>query len=426
MGEKENKPEIRFKGFAEVWRSSKFSETFTNLSNNTLSRAELNYNSGLAKNVHYGDILIKFGELLDVAKDELPFINNNALVEKIKTSKLQNGDVIIADAAEDETVGKCTELMNVKDETVVSGLHTIACRPTFKFALGYLGYYLNSPAYHNQLLRLMQGTKVLSISKTAIKDTLVFHPADDLEQSKIGTFFNHLDTLITLRQRKLDKLVKVKKSMLEKMFPREGADVPEIRFAGFTGAWERKRLGEISESFEYGLNAAAMAYDGIHKYIRITDIDDKSHKFNSDDLTTPNTDLSFAENYKLKVNDILFARTGASVGKTYIYKENDGLVYYAGFLIRARIKPEVNSEFVFQNTLTEKYGKFVKVTSQRSGQPGVNAQEYSEFTILIPKQDEQNKIAEYFKHLDNLITLQQQELEKLKNIKKSCLEKMFV
>lgn len=114
-----------------------------------------------------------------------------------------------------------------------------------------------------------------------------------------------------------------------------------------------------------------------------------------------------AENYKLAEGDILFARTGASVGKSYIYKDSDGLVYYAGFLIRARIKEKYNAEFVFQNTLTDKYNKYITVTSQRSGQPGVNAQEYSEFKIQIPNKKEQTKIGQYFSQLDNLITLHQ-------------------
>ena len=122
----------------------------------------------------------------------------------------------------------------------------------------------------------------------------------------------------------------------------------------------------------------------------------------------------------------MFARTGASVGKSYIYKASDGLVYYAGFLIRARIKPKYNSEFVFQNTLTGDYEKFIKVTSMRSGQPGVNAQEYSQYQIMVPSKPEQDKISNCLRNLDNLITLHQRKLEKLKNIKKSMLEKMFV
>ena len=181
----------------------------------------------------------------------------------------------------------------------------------------------------------------------------------------------------------------------------------------------------MASSFEYGLNAAAKEYDGKNKYIRITDIEDESREFNQSNVTSPDIDLDNAENYKLSEGDILFARTGASVGKSYIYKESDGLVYYAGFLIRARIKEKYDTEFVFQNTLTDRYNKYIAVTSQRSGQPGVNAQEYAEFEIKAPKKEEQIKIGTYFRNLDHLITLHQRKLDKLKDVKKSMLSKMF-
>ena len=200
---------------------------------------------------------------------------------------------------------------------------------------------------------------------------------------------------------------------------------PNIRFRGYTEDWEQRKLGEMASSFEYGLNAAAKEYDGENKYIRITDIDDNTHEFLSDSLTSPDIDLTDAEKYKLSTGDILFARTGASVGKSYIYRDYDGLVYYAGFLIRARIKDEYDAEFVFQNTLTDKYNKYIAVTSQRSGQPGVNAQEYSEFKIQVPKKEEQIKIGKYFQNLDNLITLHQRKCEETRKLKKYMLQKMF-
>ena len=214
----DNVPEIRFKGFTEPWKEKTFGNTFMHIANNTLSRAELNYSSGLAKNIHYGDVLIKFGEILDIEKDEVPFISDDNLLNKFQSASLQNGDVIIADAAEDESVGKCTELINVGNEVVISGLHTIPVRPTLFFASKYLGYYLNSPTYHNQLLRLMQGTKVLSISKSAIRNTSIAFPSDTKEQSKIGSYFQKLDKLILLQRQELDKLKKIKKACLEKMF----------------------------------------------------------------------------------------------------------------------------------------------------------------------------------------------------------------
>lgn len=200
---------------------------------------------------------------------------------------------------------------------------------------------------------------------------------------------------------------------------------PKIRFKGYQEDWEQRKLGDIASSFEYGLNAAAKEYDGENKYIRITDIDDNTHEFLTDNLTSPDIDLTGADNYKLTEGDILFARTGASVGKSYIYRNSDGLVYYAGFLIRARIKEEYDVEFVFQNTLTDRYNKYIAVTSQRSGQPGVNAQEYAEFEIEVPKKEEQTKIGTYFRNIDHLITLHQRKCEEMKILKKYMLQKMF-
>lgn len=204
-------------------------------------------------------------------------------------------------------------------------------------------------------------------------------------------------------------------------------NVPKRRFKEFENAeaWEQHKLGELSESFEYGLNAAAMEYDGENKYIRITDIDDNSRLFLDTNLTSPNIDLSNADNFKLKYGDILFARTGASVGKSYVYKDRDGLVYYAGFLIRARIKNEIDPEFVFYNTLTNEYNKYIRITSQRSGQPGVNAQEYAEYEVKVPNYEEQIRIGEFLRQLDNLINLHQRKLEKIKVLKKAYLTEMF-
>ena len=213
-----NVPEIRFAGFTDAWEQRKFSDTFSTLQNNTLSRAELSQEEGSALNVHYGDILIKYGEILDVSVAALPYIPNADLVSKFKNSILEDGDVIMADTAEDETVGKCSEVLNLQGKPTISGLHTIPCRPVMKFAPGYLGYYMNSGAYHDQLLPLMQGIKVTSISKSALQNTVLSWPTSIDEQTKIGQYFMNLDNLITLHQCKCDKLKEIKNSLLQKMF----------------------------------------------------------------------------------------------------------------------------------------------------------------------------------------------------------------
>ena len=195
-------PEVRFAGFTDAWEQRKFRDVFDFLQNNTLSRAELTPEMGAAKNIHYGDVLIKFGEYLDASKVTLPYISSYEMVEKYKASFLQDGDIIMADTAEDETVGKCSEIAGLQGFPTLSGLHTIPMRTKEKYASGYLGYYMNSEAYHNQLLPLMQGIKVTSISKGAIQDTVISLPINMAEQAAIGQFFRHLDHLITLHLRK--------------------------------------------------------------------------------------------------------------------------------------------------------------------------------------------------------------------------------
>ena len=210
-------PEIRFAGFTDPWEQRKLGEELGFLRNNTLSRAELSDSEGTVFDIHYGDVLIKYGSVLDAEKADVPRIANDAVANRQTCDCLQDGDVIIADTAEDSAVGKCTELCNSAGKKVFSGLHTMPLRPMRKYASGYLGYYLNSPAFHDQLLPLMQGIKVISVSRSAIEDMTMSVPSV-AEQASIGAFFDRLDSLITLHQRKLELLRNIKKSMLDKMF----------------------------------------------------------------------------------------------------------------------------------------------------------------------------------------------------------------
>ena len=203
--------------------------------------------------------------------------------------------------------------------------------------------------------------------------------------------------------------------------------IPKIRFMNFNDKWKYIILGEISNSIEYGLNASAKDFDGIHKYLRITDIDDSSRLFLTDKLSSPDVNFSEEdyENYKLQKNDLLFARTGASVGKTYLYRESDGEVYYAGFLIRARLRDSFDGNFVFQQTLTDKYKQFIEITSQRSGQPGVNGKEYGEWKIGMTSYHEQSAIGSLFRTLDNLLASYKDNLVNYQSLKATMLSKMF-
>jgi restriction endonuclease S subunit len=186
----------KFRYIKNAWEQRKFDEVFDcTVPNNTLSRAELSYDEGTVLNVHYGDVLIKYGSVLDVQKDDIPRIPYRCR-EDFNGALLQDGDVIIADTAEDETTGKACEIGNLQGRAIVSGLHTMVCRPRHRMALGYLGHYLNSNAYHHQLLPLMQGIKVLSLSRSNIQKTSVSYPTVEKEQQLIANYFSQLDNLI--------------------------------------------------------------------------------------------------------------------------------------------------------------------------------------------------------------------------------------
>lgn len=211
--------EVRFKADdgAEypAWEKQSFADTFVGLNNNTFSRDCLNYGDGPAKNIHYGDILVKYGAYVDMRNTDVPFVNDDTAWGKY--DKLQDGDVVIADTAEDDTAGKAVEVEGIGDLNVVAGLHTIACRPQREFSSHFLGYYLNSDAFHNQLRPFMQGIKVTSISKTNIALTSVFIPSLP-EQRKIADCLSSFDEIIAKAKDELTKWQELKRGLLQQMF----------------------------------------------------------------------------------------------------------------------------------------------------------------------------------------------------------------
>lgn len=192
-----------------------------------------------------------------------------------------------------------------------------------------------------------------------------------------------------------------------------------MRFPEFTEEWEKCKFGEIATGFDYGMNAAAKPYDGQNKYIRITDIDETSSTYNNEDVVSPDGTLS--ENYMVNERDILLARTGASTGKSYLYRKSDGKLYFAGFLIRANVA-EHNPYFVFSQLHTHRYWRWVSIMSARSGQPGINSQEYASFPIFTTTLIEENKISTLLSLIDERIATQNKIIEKLETLIKGIIE----
>ena len=415
MTEQAKVPEIRFAGFTDPWEQRKLGDVASSFDYG-LNAAATEYD-GQNKYLRITDI---DDETHEFSKSDL----TTPLADLAMSADylLKESDLLFARTG--ASVGK-TYLYRQFDGMVYFAGFLIRARigegadPEFAYQATL------TDAYKKYVAITSQRSGQPGVNAQEYADYQLMLPSKT-EQQQIGMTLRSLDDLITLHQRKYDKLVVFKKSMLEKMFPKDGESVPEIRFAGFTDPWEQRKLGDVASSFDYGLNAAATEYDGQNKYLRITDIDDETHEFSKSDLTTPLADLAMSADYLLKESDLLFARTGASVGKTYLYRQFDGMVYFAGFLIRARIGEGADPEFAYQATLTDAYKKYVAITSQRSGQPGVNAQEYADYQLMLPSKTEQQQIGMTLRSLDDLITLHQRKLELLRNIKKSLLDKMFV
>ena len=410
-------PQIRFAGFTDPWEQRKLGDELEFLRNNTLSRAELSESEGTAFDIHYGDVLIKYGSVLNLEKAKVPRIMDSAIADRQTCDRLQDGDVIIADTAEDSAVGKCTELCNSKGKMVFSGLHTMPLRPMGEYASGYLGHYLNSSAFHSQLLPLMQGIKVISISRSAMADTTMTVPSVD-EQRQIGAFFDRLDSLITLHQRKYDKLCVLKKSMLDKMFPKGGSLYPEIRFAGFTDPWEQRKLGELykevseKNDLTYGRDRIiSVAHMYFNPVVYVTE---------DDYLKTYNV---------MRLGDIAFEGNRSknfAHGRLVENTIGDGIVSHV-FKVFRPIQPfdlmywkySINNEKAMKDVLT-------RSTKASTMMHELVAKDFLNEEIAVPSLEEQRQIGAFFDRLDSLITLHQRKLELLRNIKKSMLDKMFV
>lgn len=421
--EKKKCPEVRFKGFIESWEQQTLGDMFIPLSNNTLSRADLNYENGQIKNIHYGDILVKYAAVLDSRNDKIPFITDGEISD-FKSQRLQNGDVIFADTAEDETVGKAIEIHVPADTFIVSGLHTMAYRPKTKLSSFYLGHYLNSNLYHYQLLPLMQGIKVLSISRTNLAKTLVRYPSLEQEQTQIGNFFQNLDQSIAFQEKKLTQTQNIKKAMLEKMFPKAGSTQPEIRLKGFSGEWEAINLGSLCQIGDIDHRMPESTKSGI-PYLMTGDF------FGINGLDFENAKLISNEDYeqlskkiKPEIGDILFARY-ASVGTVrLVVTDIKFLISYSCAILKTSVNS--NGEYLFYWFQTSFSQNQIEQEINTGSQRNIGIDSLKKLSISLPKENEQKAIAKFFKQFDETLVLQQQQLQTLKNLKQAFLEKMFV
>lgn len=421
-------PKRRFKGFLNAgdWEQRKLGEVFGCLQNNTLSRDELNYKVPNVKNIHYGDILIKFDEVVDWNSADIPFINNNLDLSKYSNSLLRDGDIVFADTAEDDTVGKAIELQNVKTPYALAGLHTIPCRSLIPFGKGYMGNFLNSESYRCQLRPLMQGIKVSSISKQALKNTTIKYPLDLLEQSQIGNIFFHITTLLTLHQRKLEKLQATKKALLYELFPIENSRRPKRRFKGFTDDWEQRKLGELGKTFN-GLTGKTKKDFGHGDAQYITYLNVFQNTI-SDLSMTERIEIDKSQN-TVQYGDILFttsSETPEEVGMSSVWLGEKPNTYLNSFCFGYRPTVDIDHQFMGNLLRSPHVRNEMKILAQGISRYNISKNKVMDLEITLPSKEEQKLIGSILNHIDSQLTLHQRKLEKLKNLKAAYLNEMFV
>ena len=384
------------------WELQTFDETFRVISNNTLSRENLNNRGGAVRNIHYGDILTKFPEVLDCNEEEIPYVNELSLLSS-STQLLQDGDIVVADTAEDETVGKVIEVQNLGDSKLVAGLHTIPCRvKKGDFAPGWLGYYMNSDLFHNQILPYITGIKVSSISKGAISETLILVPPFD-EQEKIVQSLNKIQLLMTSETKVVNKIKLVKNGCLSKMFPQKDDTVPEMRLPGFTEAWEQRKLGDeatemlaggdidksrVVENGQYPIYANALTNDGIVGY--------------------------YDDYYRVKAPAVTVTGRG-DVGHAHARRDDFTPVVR---LLAIRSEHDV---YFLENAINKHV-----VIVESTGVPQLTVPQLGNYIISFPTTTEEEiKIGSYFHNLDHLISLHQCKCDKYSNIKKGMMSDLL-
>ncbi len=230
--EGETVPKVRFPEFRESgdWHIEPLEELYSFKTTNSYSRDMLNYESGLVKNIHYGDIHTKFSKLFDIEKETVPFINSSESLEKIKSeSYCVEGDIIFADASEDlDDIGKSIEIVNVSNEKLLSGMHTLLARQKYKkLIIGFGGHLFKSNRIRTQIQKEAQGTKVLGISAGRLANIEITFPFDKNEQQKIADCLSSLDDLITTQTKKLDTLKTHKKGLMQQLFPEQTTEASQ-------------------------------------------------------------------------------------------------------------------------------------------------------------------------------------------------------
>ena len=398
---------MRFPNFNSVWQKNKFGNLLTLLKNNTLSRAELNYKNGKIKNIHYGDVLIKFNDFVLSDSKIIPYINDDSIPHNYSDLLLKTGDLIIADTAEDYTVGKATELIFNDQSLIISGLHTIPCRPiNYIFGSKYLGYYINSPSFHNQLLPLIQGIKVSSISKSQIVDTFISYPNIN-EQCKITEFLTLIDQRIDTQSKIIEDLESFKKGIENQYFSSHKNN--EYVILGDV-------ITQVNNRNEQNIDFEVLSVSNKYGFIP------QSEQFDDHEVASANK-----SNYKIvKQNDFAYNPARINVGSIAMLRNNQvGIVSPMYICFRAD-NNRILSSYLDYFSHSNKFNNEVLKNLEGSVRLCLSFESLSKIKIYLPSLDTQYEIVKDLDLISSKISIENKILEKLKEQKKYLLSNMFI
>ncbi|RHN24457.1 restriction endonuclease subunit S [Clostridium perfringens] len=415
-----NVPKLRFKGFEDEWKEYRLGDFLDFYSTNSLSRDCLNSEDGEVQNIHYGDIHMKFPTILDIQKYDLPFINSDIDISKIKDDSFcRDGDIVIADASENyDDIGKSIEVENISNNKVVAGLHTILCRDNKNMtANGFKGYMLSNEYIRKQIKVLAVGTKVLGISKTNLSTIKANMPSLQ-EQEKIANFLSKVDSIIEKQEKKVQYWNSYKKGMMQKIFSQKirfkdgnGMDYPE---------WEKKNLkyvlSEISEKTKENnqYEVLSSTANGVFK---------QSEYFNREIASADNTGYKI-----LRLNQIVLSPQNLWLGNiNYNNKYDMGIVSPSYKIFN--INKNLNEKYISYIIKTDRMLYGYKQASEQGAsvvRRNLNMDLFYDILINIPCVEEQEKIANFLSNIDNIIEKESKKLEELRQWKKGLLQQMFV
>lgn len=400
----------------EEWTVQSFADTFRILNNNTLSRAELNYVSGRFRNIHYGDVLILFPEVLDCTRDDVPYINDEARISS-SAQALQDGDIVMADTAEDETVGKVTEVMNTSEKPVMSGLHTIPCRvKAGEFVPKWLGYYMNSHLYHDQLLPYIHGTKVSSVSKGSLGGTAIIAPSTK-EQERIVEVFSDIDTLIVDLQKLIRKKKDIRRGTMQMLVTGRN------RLQGFSTEWENTTLGKICDIKDGTHQTPHYVESGIPFYsVETVTNDDFTHV----KYISLEEHERLTQSYKIENGDVLMTRIG-SIGKGKYVDWNPNASFYVSLALLKFRGNKSLANFIALLTETEEFQKEAELHSLQFAIPmKINLGQISEIRVRIPIDGKEIKaIISVLNDMGSELKRLEQKLSKYMCLKQGMMEELL-